>query len=144
MIFSALVLLWSKVTVTVEDAAFRWYFSTPSILARIYLILPLGLAQLPPGRLGTINLAVVPAAAVTVWWEASSRNRLAAKKSKAMFLCFMTPSFFNISSDTYTTMWYSKSTSFPISAQKEYSCGNLWTMKLFYAKGDFGIFSKIK
>ena len=125
MILSALIFLSSKVTVTVEDAVLRWYLDTPSILDRIYLILPRAPVQLPPGRLGRVNLTVVPAAAVTVCWEASRRKRLATRKIKAMFLCFIAPSIFNISAEPYTTRGYSKSTSFPTNAQTEYSRGIL-------------------
>ncbi len=131
MILSALVFLSSNVTVTVEDAVFRWYLDTPSILDRIYLILPRAPVQLPPGRLGRVNLTVVPAAAVTVWWEASSKKRPATRKIKAMFLCFIAPSICNISIEPYTTRGYSKSTSFPISSQAKYSRENLRTARLF-------------
>jgi len=52
---------------TVKDLVCRLYFNTPSILVRIDLILSCGSPQPPLGRLGTINLTVVPAVAETAF-----------------------------------------------------------------------------
>ena len=84
-----LVFLSSNVIVTVKDLVFRLYFNTPSILVRIDLILSCGSPQPPLGRLGTINLTVVPTAAVAARWGASNRKRLAITKNKAIFLNFI-------------------------------------------------------
>jgi len=59
------------------------------MLVRIDLILSCGSPQPPPGRLGTINLTVVPAAAVTACLGPNSRKRLAITKNKTIFLNFI-------------------------------------------------------
>jgi hypothetical protein len=73
----------------VKDLVCILYFNIPSILVRIDLILSCGSPQPPLGRLGTINVTVVPAAAVTAFWGANSRKRLAIIKNKATFLYFI-------------------------------------------------------
>jgi len=75
--------------VTVKDLACSLYLNIPSILVRIDLILPCGSPQPPLGRLGTINLTVIPTAAVTGCLGPNSRKRLAITKNKAIFLNFI-------------------------------------------------------
>ena len=95
IILSMLVFLSSNVIVTVKDLVCRLYFDIPSVLVRIDLILSCGSPQPPLGRLGTVNLTVVPAVSETALWGANSIKRLANTKNKTTFLYFMGFSFFN-------------------------------------------------
>jgi len=90
-----LVFLSLNVIVTVKDLVCRLYFNIPSVPVRIDLILSCGSAQPPHGRLGTLNLTVVPAASESACWGTNSRKRLAITKNRATFLYFMEFSFFN-------------------------------------------------
>jgi len=65
------------------------YLDIPSILVRIDLILSCGCPQPPLGRLGTLNLTVVPSVSETALWGANSIKRLAIAKNKAIFLNFI-------------------------------------------------------
>jgi len=65
------------------------YLDIPSILVRIDLILSCGCPQPPLGRLGTLNVTVVPAVSETALWGANSIKRLATTKNKTTFLYFI-------------------------------------------------------
>jgi len=90
-----LVFLSLNVIVTLKDLVCSLYFNTPSILVRIDLILSCGSPQPPLGRLGTLNLTVVPAVSEIALWGANSVKRLTIMKNKATFLYFMRLSLFN-------------------------------------------------
>ena len=81
--------------VTVNDSACKLYFTMPSVLVRIDLILSCELPQPPLGRLGILNFTAVSAASETAGWVKINRKRLVITKKSAIFLYFMEFSFFN-------------------------------------------------